>query len=291
MPRSDAAKRKRRSLRPSRQPYRGIHLPRQLAGGAAYLLLAAACVVAMLALAAAFSHAPTTSAANSSNGPTPTSNAQPPDISKAQHTCGFPGLPACPDLAVKWLALASEAPNDILAAAKQSNVYNIDASGQGDVVPVSHLGVPQLVSVLVGKESASTPDYFDIPLLDSSSLVIGLMLCELNTDHSAIAVLGAEQFGQPRTSGSIAEVSEQQAESDVSSQHHTTLRSGAKPRLVYFPFDLNAQETGKLIWVAGGESPDDPVWDVPGADGQDHVVGSDGHVYFLSELPIATPAS
>lgn len=31
------------------------------------------------------------------------------------------------------------------------------------------------------------------------------------------------------------------------------LRSGAQPQLVYFPFDVNAQETGKLNWVAGGE--------------------------------------
>lgn len=34
-------------------------------------------------------------------------------------------------------------------------------------------------------------------------------------------------------------------------------------------------------------NPADPIWLVPGADGQDHIVGADGRAYYLKDLPIA----
>ncbi len=208
-----------------------------------------------------------------------------------QHTCGFPGLPACPDSQVQWILIKSQAPKDILAAAKTSNLYNINTDGRGDTPSLTNLSSPQLVSALVLPNSSPVPDYFDIPILGAAGTVVGVVLCELNPTYTAIAVVEIVQYGQPHTSGSIALVSEQQAVSDVVAQHHTTLRLGAQAKLVYFPFDFGAQETGKLTWVAGGESPDNPVWDVPGADGQDHIVGSDGHVYYTEELPIMAAGS
>jgi hypothetical protein len=57
------------------------------------------------------------------------------------------------------------------------------------------------------------------------------------------------------------------------------------PVLVYIPIDASAQETGKIVWVAGGESPVDPVWLIPGGDGRSHIVGTDGSVHFLDDLP------
>lgn len=262
----------------------------RLASGGAYVLLAGACVMTMLALAFAFSRSPITSASGDPSG-TPTTQTNVPDISKAQHTCGFPGLPACPESQIQWIPLASQASGDVMAAAKTSRLFGINADGRGDTPSLSHLGTPQLVRALAPAGAPVVPDYFDLPILDANGTIIGVVLCELNPSHSAIAVAAIVQYGTPHSSGSIAEVSMQQAVLNVAAQHGVALLSGAQPRLVYFPFDFGAQETGKLTWVAGGESPDNPVWDVPGADGKDHIVGSDGHVYYSNELPIMAAVS
>jgi len=265
-------------------------LGRQIATGGAYTLLAGACVITLLAVAFAFNRSPITSASGSPSG-TPTAQTPFPDISKAQRTCGFPGLPACPESQIQWIPLASQAPGDVMAAAKTSRLFGINTGGRGDTPSLAHLGTPQLVRALVSAGAPSVPDYFDLPILDTNGTIIGVVLCELNQSHSAIAVVAIIQYGRSRSSGALAEVSMQQAVTDVASQHAVTLRAGAQPQLVYFPFNFNAQETGKLNWVAGGESPDDPVWDIPGADGKDHIVGSDGHVYYVNDLPTMTTAS
>ena len=275
---------------------RSVHLltrhrvGRGMATGGAYALLAGACVVTMLALAFASSRSPITSASGGPGG-TPTAQTPFPDISKSQHTCGFPGLPACPESQIQWIPLASQAPGDVMAAARTSRLFGINADGRGDTPSLANLGTPQLVRALAPAGAPAVPDYFDLPILDANGTIIGVVLCELNRSHSAIAVIAIIQYGRPRSSGALAEVSLQQAVSDVAAQHAVALRSGVQPQLVYFPFDFNAQETGKLNWVAGGESPDNPVWDIPGADGKDHFVGSDGHVYYLNDLPIMAAAS
>jgi len=68
------------------------------------------------------------------------------------------------------------------------------------------------------------------------------------------------------------------------------VRAGAQPRLVYFPMDAQAQVMGEVVWKAGGEFPGDPLWLVPAADGRDYVVGANGAVYTIGQLPIAASA-
>lgn len=259
-------------------------------GITAYFLLTVAGVLTLAAGAVAVSHRPSTAASGGPNG-TPNQQTPTPNLATMKHTCGFPGVSACADSQVQWIPVKSLAPSDILAAAKSSNLYNINADGRGDTPSLANIGMPELVSALALPKSPPVADYYDIPIQGSAGAVVGVVLCELNPANSAIAVVAIVQYGKPHVSGSIAAMSETQAISNVSAAHHTTLRSGAQARLVYFAFDFGAQETGKLTWIAGGESPDDPLWDIPGADGQDHIVGSDGHVYYLSELPIMTVGS
>ena len=63
------------------------------------------------------------------------------------------------------------------------------------------------------------------------------------------------------------------------------VRAGAQPRLVYYPGDpeLNAKATVPL----DGQSPAEPIWAVPAADGQDHIVTPDGKAHLPNDLPIA----
>jgi hypothetical protein len=109
--------------------------------------------------------------------------------------------------------------------------------------------------------------------------------CQLNADHSAISVGVIVTFGNPRPAGTLARSSADHALSVVQRQHHTGLRPGAAPELVYFAGDARAQETGKVTWTAGGESALDPMWLIPGVDGRDYFVGASDAAYYLNQLP------
>ncbi len=186
----------------------------------------------------------------------------------------------------QWIPLASQSPSDIIAAAKQSTIFQDNATGEGDSVSVSRLGTPVYVLGLSTSYSAALPAYYDIPLLSGDSTVIGCIMCELNSTATAIYVGFIAQYGQPRTSGSVAQITAQQALAEVSALHHVSPKAGTQPRLIYFPFNQNAEDTGRINWKGGGNSPEDPMWEFVGADGNQHFAGNDGHAYW-NELPRA----
>ena len=206
----------------------------------------------------------------------------------AQHPCGFPGKPACPTAQKQWIPLPSTSSADVVAAARRSDFFGINSAGKGDTPSLAHLGDAQLVLAMrgAGVDPSAAPNYFDIPILTATNAPLGVVLCEVNSTNSAIAVVAIVQYAQPRATGALARLDQGTALAALTAQHHTTLRAGAQAQLVYLPTVAMAQQTGRIIWVAGGASPDDPIWAFPGADGQQHVVGDDGHVYFVSELPV-----
>ncbi len=220
---------------------------------------------------------PSAGAARAGNGP-------------STPTCGAPGLAACP-ASLRWIPLKSESPADIIAAARKSPLFNVDRSGNGDYVKdLSHLGTPVLVHALHAPNGIALPDCFVIPVHDGSGATMAAAELELNPSRSAILVMAIVTYTHPHPHDTIPRMSEAAALSAVAAQHHTSLHSSAQPELVYFPINAYAQATGKIVWVSGGEYPADPIWLVPGADGQDHIVGGDGHVYYLKDLPIAAHA-
>lgn len=134
--------------------------------------------------------------------------------------------------------------------------------------------------------SIPLPDYYDIPARDASGATIGAVLCQLNSQHTAISVGDIVGYPAPRPAGRITILSDRDAINAVASQAHVALKAGGAAELIYFPFDQMAEDTGKINWKAGGNMPYDPMWLVPGADGHDYLVGSDGHVYAPSQLPV-----
>ncbi|WIG59930.1 MAG: hypothetical protein OJF49_002678 [Ktedonobacterales bacterium] len=271
-----------------RQSKRGSKLQRNLkhtAGNFAFVVLAAAMVFTLgtigivahnLSTASASGHGSPSGLASGvmSQGPT-------------QDTCGTAGLPACPTTA-RWITLKSHSPADIIAAARQSPLFNVDRSGGGDYIKdLSHLGPPLFVRCLVSSGKYAMPNFYVIPVNDTSGATIGAAELELNPNSTAILVQAIVTYTKPHPHNVIARMSAQDATAAVMAQHHTSLRASAQPQLVYFPVNAYAQQTGKIVWVSGGEYAGDPVWLVPGADGKDHVVGVDGHVYYTSQLPIS----
>lgn len=188
-----------------------------------------------------------------------------------------------------WIPLRSSAPADILAAARQSSLFQQDQGGNGDhVSDLSRLGAPVLVRALqpAGAPAGQYPDFYVVPILNASGAATDAAELELNPAHTAIQVIAIVTYGQPRAHGAITRLPESAAIAAVRTQQHVAPRPDVGPRLVYFPADAAAQETGHVTWTGGGEFPADPIWLVPGADGRDHVVGVDGRTYSLTQLPM-----
>lgn len=257
-------------------------------GNVAFLVLGAAVLTAMVAIGAA-SQSVATASASGAGGPSVGAPAHAGN-GPSKPTCGDTGLPACA-ATPRWIKLHSEAPGDIVAAARQSPLFTVDRSGNGDYVKdLSHLGTPQLVRALHAATGPAMPDFYVVPVDDGAGNTVAAAELQLDAGHGSVLVTAIVTYTKPHAHDALARVDQAAAVSAVAAQHHTALRAGARPELVYFPVDAAAQQTGQIKWVSGGEYPADPLWLVPGADGQDHVVGADGHVFSTAELPISSRA-
>jgi hypothetical protein len=178
---------------------------------------------------------------------------------QATKTCGFPGLPACAAPQPDWIPIASTSPADILAAAHKSPLLATAASGQGDTVDVSRLGTPLFVKAYLAGTANSLPDYYNIPASDASNATIGAVLCMLNSQHTAIYIGDIVGYPQPRPAGQVTNLTAQAAIGAVANQSHVSLRAGGAAQLIYFPFDQAAEDTGKINWKGGGNTPYNPM--------------------------------
>jgi len=188
----------------------------------------------------------------------------------------------------QWIALKSHAPADIIAAVRQSRLFNQNLSGNGDFLKdLSQLGTPVLVQQVHAGKGAQPRDCYDVPILDATGATggtMGVAVAWLNPARTAISVGYLRAYDVPQRWP--ATVGADQAVRIVVAEHRTGVRSGTSPQLVYFPFDFQSQWRGQLHWTAGGELADNPIWLVPGADGQEHFVGVDGHAYHPADLPL-----
>lgn len=257
--------------RPRRHPHgspRARHLVRWL-GNLAYVALGGAILLTAGALALALSHIPAGRAA-----PRATANV----------TANVARAP----LGDGWIPLKSQSPVDILAAARQSPLFAVNRTDGGDhQQDLSRLGAPVLVSAVQPARGAPPlPDFYIVPILDASGAATAAAELQLSPARDAINVIAIVTYAQPHPAGAIARQTASAAAATVASRAHVAPRAGAAPRLVYFAGDAQAQEMGTVVWTAGGQSPADPIWLVPGSDGQDRLAGNDGKVYRISQLPM-----
>lgn len=188
-----------------------------------------------------------------------------------------------------WITLRSASPADIMAAARRSELFNEHGSAKDDhVANLSHLGAPVFVRAIQppGATAGEYPDFYVLPILDNKGAVTDAAELALNPTHTAIHVIAIVTYAQPHTEGAIPRLNPAAAQSALSAQRHMALRSGTTPALAYFPADATAQETGQTLWSGGGTFPADPIWLTSGADGRNYVIGTDGRVYDVSQLPM-----
>jgi hypothetical protein len=278
----------RRTTKKDSAPFaRGLRrLMHRVGAGLPFLVLIVAIAFTMAAVGFASRHTPVTAASGTGGGANhPGTPVNPLNL---QHTCGFQGLPACPTNEQEWIPLRSTNPGDIIAAARTSRLFNINAAGNGDTPSLSRLGIPQLVLAFRANLAVGSDlDYYLIPIQDTTGATLGVVMCQVNAGRTALSVVDIVQWAHSRPAGQVTSISAQSAVAAVQARQNVALVAGGAPQLIYFPGSAMAQETGKLIWVSGGAQPYDPVWMVPGADGQEHIVGSDGQVYDASQLPAA----
>ena len=186
-----------------------------------------------------------------------------------------------------WIPLTSETPAAIIAAARQSSLFNVNRKGNGDYLKdLSHLENPVLVRALQTPGSVVMPDYYVIPIDNAKGVMVGAAELELNASHTSVQVTSIVTYTHAHQHGQLPQVARSSALTSLSSQSRVALHSGAQPQLVYIPIDAAALESGQITWNGGGVSPTDPVWLIPGADGQNHIVGTDGHAYNMSSVPV-----
>lgn len=201
-------------------------------------------------------------------------------------TAGSPNAAQAKD---GWIRLTSKSPSAVIAAARQSALFHVDRSGSGDYLKdLSRLENPILVRAYHRPGSPMMPDYYVIPIDDASGVIVGAAELELNKAHNAIRVTAIVTYPSSRRHGQMALVSLTSATNTLARQRHVGIQARTAAALIYFPVDAHLQETGKIVWKGGGEYPADPIWLLPGADGQQYVVGTDGLTRPASQLPVMT---
>jgi hypothetical protein len=258
---------------------------RSLAKNAAFIVLAAGIVATIGVVELASRNAQTQSALGAGG---PTISASPTEV-PVKVTCDAPGLPVCDwhsHANTEWIPIKSTSAADILAAMKQTSFFQHTQNDSGDhIQDLSRLGMPALVRALQPPTGGTVPDVYMLPVLNSSTAVSDAVQFVLNADHTQLRFSAAITYPSPRAA--FVRMTASSSVSAVSAQHNTALRANQQPYLVYFPTHAPAPNSAAPAWTAGGDSPFDPAWLVPGADGKDHIVCPDGSVHYPSELPIS----
>ncbi|HKT37585.1 MAG TPA: hypothetical protein VJR48_04390, partial [Ktedonobacterales bacterium] len=167
---------------------------------------------------------------------------------------------------------------------KQTWIFNIDLSDGGDHIhDLSHLGTPLLVRGLA-PQGIAIADYYVLPIMDAHGVITDIGEFELNVTHTALRFAATTSFDGRYP---IVRQSPGAAITAVRVQRHVAMKPGTQPYLVFFPIDAYDLETGKVVWKAGGLWPGEPLWLVPGSDGQNYLYGNDGKVYAQREIPMS----
>lgn len=252
--------RRTQARRRGRKQDRGERVAKTLLGNLVYVFLGGAVLLFAAALIAAAQHIPSSAASDTS---------------------------ATTNYSSGWIPLTSNSSSAIIAAARKSTLFNVNRKGNGDFLKdLSHLETPILVRALQTPGSVVMPDYYVIPIDNAKGAMVGAAELELNASHTSVQVTSIVTYTSPHPHGQVSHVAKSAALTDLTSQRRVVLRSGAQPQLVYIPIDAALLETGRVTWNGGGTSPTDPVWLIPGADGQNHIVGADGHAYAMSSVPV-----
>lgn len=198
-------------------------------------------------------------------------------------TTGNQGQPA------KWFSINSGSAADILSAAKCTAMFQSASQGTDLIANALQKGtLANPILVKPYRSDVGLTQFWVIPVVDTNNHPLALLTFMYNPQSHLIhegefdAVTGDMFY----VNHSFPAVTVNMSIAAVSTEQHTAVVQGRAPELIYFPGDLIGLETGKNNWRAGGTSVIDPIWRVPGADGNWHYVDHDGHAHINTEIPV-----
>lgn len=203
--------------------------------------------------------------------------------------CGEAGYPACPSAPYTWVAIASEAPSDVIAALKTAPDFMTPVVAASAQVGSSYsFDVPVLVL-------PATTGGGVLPHLIVRASINGVRYVTYDLDYDRahhlirISAIGIQVSGDPNYNRPFPwlQVSAQQAVAALQQKRGLALAASAVPELVFFTPPDVAPGT-RFSWTGGGTSPANPMWRLRGNDGRYHFVGADGQVYDYNQLPVAS---
>ena len=184
-----------------------------------------------------------------------------------------------------WIPLASTAPDDLIAAARDTLPKTFTGGDGFGITASTPAGTPALVWALRTSEFPHLFDLAVVPFLVSGGAID--VTLELNADHTAFQA-DSTMAGGDRPQGVIWQYSAAQAVSALQAQRQIGLAPGFQPILVFWSVNLIDIQTGIVPANAGFPGPIHPSWLLRGTDGVYYILANTGRIYALSEMPLHT---
>jgi hypothetical protein len=218
-------------------------------------------------------------------------------------SCGVANKPACPAVDPGWITVPAASAPDLASAAFVSTL----APTIGNTI--AHSGMFAGIEGRYGKFEVDSPalvhpygpvgagasdyfvdDHWVVTVRNSTGVEIGILDYVYDSANNRIrfssyAVLTPQdaQYGH-----AFPLFSANSLETQVHAARDVSLETGATPALIFFPAAWAWNTIGvPKNWTGGGSTPMDPIWLMPGANGQNYFLGIDGKVYTQQELPVA----
>jgi hypothetical protein len=210
----------------------------------------------------------------------------------------------CQSTSSSWVPLKSEAPADVIAAIKQTDMYQTfmqqsnkltphSASTQG-IDPIAMdfktgtLGTPILVKPY--RDDVGSLTYWVVPLLNSAKKAIMMLTFTYDPVNHRLQPSNFEGGDDFTATHPFPSVSQAAAVALVQrTEHVSVVVKGSKaPALIYFEWNpYVAPRAGAFHWTGGGTENINPIWRVAATNGRYYYVDQLGkQAYTGKSLPV-----
>jgi hypothetical protein len=189
----------------------------------------------------------------------------------------------------RWFSINSGSAADIVSAVQCTATFQSAMQGND---PIAHalqsgtLANPVLVQPYRGDAGLSA--FWVVPVVNANKYPLALLTFFYQAQTRLIheGEFDAVSGNMFYVNHSFPAVTAPMSVTAVGTEQHVTMAQGEAPELIYFPGDLIGLETGTNHWQEGGTSVIDPIWRVPGSDGNWHYVDHFDHAHVSTDIPV-----
>jgi hypothetical protein len=190
----------------------------------------------------------------------------------------------------KWYSINSGSAADIQSAAKCTDMYQSAFQGNDIIAAALHSGTlaaPLLVKPY--RSDVGLSQFWVVPVVNASNhpLAFLTLIYDPQTQRIQEGEFDAVTGDMFYASHVFPAVTANGAVAAVSTEQRIAMAAGQTAELIYFPTDIVGIQNGTNHWDGGGATVIDPIWRVPGADGQWHYVDHNGLAHLSTDIPVA----